>query len=48
LVFRKHNVRFSWVKGHAENVENNRCDEMAVAASFKSDLKVDSWYEQNG
>lgn len=48
LVFRKHNVRFSWVKGHAENVENNYCDELAVAASFKSDLKVDSWYEKNG
>jgi ribonuclease HI len=48
LVFKKHNVRFSWVKGHAENVENNRCDELAVQASFGSQLKVDSWYEQNG
>ena len=45
LSFRKHNVRFKWVKGHAENVENNRCDEMAVAASFGNDLKIDSWYE---
>ncbi len=26
-----HNVRFIWVKGHAENPNNNRCDEMAVA-----------------
>lgn len=24
---------FHWVKGHASNVENNRCDELAVAAS---------------
>ena len=24
-------VRFHWVKGHAENPFNNRCDEMAVA-----------------
>ena len=27
----KHNVRYHWVKGHAENPKNNRCDEMAVA-----------------
>ena len=26
-----HNVRFVWVKGHASNPNNNRCDEMAVA-----------------
>jgi ribonuclease HI len=25
-----HQVRFHWVKGHAENPYNNRCDEMAV------------------
>lgn len=47
LVYRKHKVRFVWVKGHAENKENNRCDELAVAASFGSNLKVDSWYEKN-
>ena len=27
-----HMVTFIWVKGHAENVYNNRCDELAVAA----------------
>ena len=27
----KHNLRYHWVKGHAENPKNNRCDEMAVA-----------------
>ncbi len=32
-IYRKHNVRFVWVKGHASNVENNRCDELAVAAA---------------
>ena len=26
----KHTVRYHWVKGHAENPKNNRCDEMAV------------------
>lgn len=46
-VYRKHKVKFVWVKGHAENEENNKCDEMAVAASFGSKLLVDEWYEKN-
>lgn len=29
-----HEVEFHWVKGHAENPYNNRCDEMAVAAAL--------------
>ena len=32
-VYNRHNVRFVWVKGHAETVENNRCDVLAVAAA---------------
>ena len=27
----KHDVRCHWVKGHASNPKNNRCDELAVA-----------------
>lgn len=30
-----HQVKFHWVKGHAENPYNNRCDELAVAESHK-------------
>ena len=30
-----HTVRTHWVKGHAENPYNNRCDELAVAESRK-------------
>ncbi len=30
-----HQVTFHWVKGHAENPYNNRCDELAVAESQK-------------
>ena len=26
-----HEMRYHWVKGHAENPKNNRCDELAVA-----------------
>ena len=31
----KHQLRYHWVKGHAENEKNNRCDQMAVAESKK-------------
>ena len=27
----RHEMRYHWVKGHAENPKNNRCDELAVA-----------------
>jgi ribonuclease HI len=33
------------VKGHASNVENNRCDVLAVAAYKKPGLPVDDGYE---
>ena len=26
----RHELRYHWVKGHAENPYNNRCDELAV------------------
>ena len=39
-------MRFVWVKGHAETVENNRCDQMAVAAANGRDLLVDTGYEE--
>ena len=29
----RHQMRWHWVKGHAENPKNNRCDELAVAQS---------------
>ena len=31
----RHTVRLHWVKGHAENEYNNRCDELAVSESRK-------------
>lgn len=46
-VYNQNNHQFIWVKGHASNVENNRCDELAVAASKSSDLLIDEWYENN-
>ena len=29
----KHILHYHWVKGHADNPKNNRCDELAVAQS---------------
>lgn len=37
----QHDVRFNWVKGHAGHPENERCDELAVAASQSSSLQED-------
>jgi ribonuclease HI len=35
--YRKHNVRFIWIKGHNNNKENELCDKLAVEA-YKSDI----------
>ena len=42
----KHSIRFKWVKGHAENIYNNRCDELATAAADGGELLVDEGYEE--
>lgn len=44
-VFRRHNVRFVWIKGHADNVENERCDRLAVAAAEGANLLEDTGYD---
>lgn len=41
---KKHNMNYVWVKGHADNEYNNRCDKMAVAASGDKNLKEDEGY----
>ncbi|MBK6340982.1 MAG: ribonuclease HI [Bacteroidetes bacterium] len=45
VVYRKHTVHIEWVKGHADNEWNNRCDELATAAADKPDLLADEGYE---
>jgi ribonuclease HI len=45
-IYPKHNVKFKWVKGHASNVENNRCDELAVQAATGKNLLIDEGYER--
>lgn len=45
-IYPKHEVKFIWVKGHANNKENERCDRLAVAAAEGSNLLIDAGYEQ--
>jgi ribonuclease HI len=45
IVFKKHYVKFVWVKGHADNVENNRCDFLATTAAKGPAYLIDSGYE---
>ncbi len=40
-----HKVKFEWVRGHAGDRENERCDRLCVEASQKKDLPVDTGYE---
>ncbi len=44
-VYRTHNVSFTWVKGHADIPDNERCDQLAVEASHGNQLLVDEVYE---
>ena len=43
-VYRKHNVRFVWIKGHSNNIENEICDRLAVSAYSNSSLQEDTGY----
>ncbi len=44
-VYRKHKVRFVWIKGHASNKENELCDRMAVEAYKKENLSEDTGFD---
>jgi ribonuclease HI len=39
------NVKLKWVKGHADNPYNNRCDELATSAADGKNLVADEGYE---
>jgi len=40
------NIKLKWVKGHADNPYNNRCDELATAAADGNSLDADEGYEE--
>lgn len=43
--FRVHQVRFKWIKGHAGHPQNEKCDQLAVAAAESTQLSIDKEYE---
>jgi ribonuclease HI len=43
--YRKHQIRFHWVKGHANHPQNNRCDELATMAADQGPYLIDTQYE---
>lgn len=43
-VYRNHVVRFVWIKGHSNNLENERCDKLAVDAYQNLQLNDDTGY----
>ena len=44
-IYPTHNVKFVWIKGHANIPENERCDELAVTAALLENLPADAGYE---
>ena len=44
-IYKQHNVKFVWVKGHDDNPYNNRCDQLAVAAATGENLDIDTYFE---
>ncbi len=46
LIYRKHKVIFTWIKGHNKHPENERCDYMANSAAKSSNLINDIYYEK--
>lgn len=43
-----HSVKFIWVKGHAANPLNERCDQLAVMAYNTNELIEDEGYTEQG
>lgn len=46
-IYSSHQIEMIWVKGHASNRENNRCDELATQAADGGNLQIDFCYEAN-
>lgn len=43
---RQFTIHYHWIKGHAENVYNNRCDELATKAADGNNLMIDEVFEE--
>jgi len=45
-VYKRHKVKFIWIKGHSDIPGNERCDQLAVQASFQDNLLEDTGYQR--
>lgn len=45
LVAKPFTIHFHWVKGHADNPYNNRCDQLATSAADGKNLLIDTGFE---
>lgn len=43
-LYKKHTIRFNWVKGHAGHPENERCDRLATEAADNNAVLIDKGY----
>ncbi|MDN5363336.1 MAG: ribonuclease [Eubacteriales bacterium] len=43
---KQHEIEWHWVRGHADNPYNARCDRLAVAASKRKNLEIDEGFEK--
>ena len=41
----RHDVELKWVRGHAGNPDNERCDQLATEASMRRGLPADTAFE---
>ena len=44
-IYKKHQVKFKWIKGHNDHPQNERCDQLAVTAAKSASLHVDKEFE---
>ena len=46
-IYREHEIKFSWIKGHNNHPQNERCDFLALQSAKGSSLGIDEFYEKN-
>lgn len=46
-IYALHKINFTWVKGHNNHPQNERCDFLAVTAAKNDAIAIDRYYEQS-
>jgi len=47
-LYKKFKPKLKWLKGHAGDPENERCDQLAITSAEGSNLLIDKVYEESG